>query len=878
MNSKNSNRPPRWAERFLEFYCRRSLLEDLQGDLNEYFERNQKALGVKRARLIYVIDVLKFFRTYTIRKPEFINVLIHYIMIGSYIKTSGRTIVRNKLFSAINIIGLAISMSVGLLMIVFLSDLLSYDRMHANRDRIYRVINDYQWLQNKPDKMATTSVKAFKRLQNDISGIEDMVLLRRNFSGDGKAGDNIVPLSGVYSTEDFFKVFSFQLVSGDSRTALKQPYSIVLTETSAKKIFGNAEALGKTINIKGQRDTADYTVTGVMKDIPKFSHIRFESLVSFSSYEAKAAATPNFLKWDNMWMNYIYLSLPEGSDPKDIQAKLDRICKEENPGVENTTVTMKLQPLMDIALGEDLSNQIGPHMIVGVVWVVAGLSFIVILSACFNYTNLSIARSLRRSREVGIRKVIGAQKGHVVGQFITEAILISLFALALSFVLFLFLKGEFLSIAPDLSEIVSMDLSPRVVAAFVIFAVVVGVCAGLLPAFFYSKINALQVLKTTSSMRVFKNVSMRKVLIVVQYSFSLIFITATIIGYKQYKHFLSFDLGFNTANVVNIELKGNNPDLFEKALKEFPEVQAISRSQMITSVGDYWGTQVKYIDPMDSSGVNFNSVDENYFPLHGHKFVAGKNFTAKGEGSEESEVIINEMLMKRFKIGNDDPNKALGEIIQVDRKPLQIVGVLKDFHYGKADVGVKPVLFRYTNKEADYLNVKINSSDWPSTFVRMESAWKKIDPVHPLEATFYDDQIERAYNEFSAMIKVMGFLAFLAISIASLGLLGMVVFITETRIKEIGIRKVLGATERNLIYILSRGFLLLLAIAAFIALPLTYIFFDQVILTNMANHAPIGIREMIISVAVVMGIALLMIGMQTLKVARSNPAQVLKTE
>jgi putative ABC transport system permease protein len=238
MNKPNKKtHPPRWAVRLLTWYCKPSLLEDLQGDLNEYFDRNLKAKGPARARLIYILDVLKFFRSYTVRKPEFFNLLIHWIMIGSYIKTSSRSIVRNKLFSAINIIGLAVSMSVGLLMIAFVTDLLSYDDFHEKKDRIYRVITLDQHQENPPGTLASSSVKAGKSIQESVTGVEQVTLLRRNFGGDATVGESVIPISGLWADASFFKIFDFPMLQGNPSTALKEPYSLVLTESTARKLL-----------------------------------------------------------------------------------------------------------------------------------------------------------------------------------------------------------------------------------------------------------------------------------------------------------------------------------------------------------------------------------------------------------------------------------------------------------------------------------------------------------------------------------------------------------------------------------------------------------------------------------------------------------------
>ncbi len=861
------------ASRLLAWYCRPELLEDLQGDLNEYFDRNCKTKGPRRARIIYILDVFKFFRFYTLRKPEFINLFIQWIMIRSYIKTSGRSIVRNKLFSSINIVGLAVSMSVGLLMIAFISDLLSYDNFHEKKNRIYRLNTADQHPGQPPMNLASTSVRAGKQIRESIMGVEDLTLLRRGFGGDAAIGQAIIPVSGLWADESFLKVFTFPLLQGDPSTALKDPYSLVLTEKSAKKLFGDADALGKSVRF----DTVNYIVTGVLKDIPKLSHLHFEALVSFSTVELqKPDVDGDFFGWENIYMTYIYLVLPENGDRQTLQASLDKLSTAENAKIESRQIMLSLQPLKEISIGKNLSNSVGPTMNSTALWVLVGLAVIVMLSACFNYTNLSIARSLKRSREVGIRKVIGASKRHVMGQFIAESVIISLLALGFSFGLFFFLRPQFLSLDAYLGDLASLELSPRTILYFIALAVIVGVASGFLPASFFSRVNAIQVLKDATSLKLFRHVSMRKALIVVQYVFSLIFITTTIIGYNQYRNFITFDLGFTTENILNIRLQGNKGNLIIKELSELPTVSGISQSLIVTSLGSNYGMQMKYKN--DSAGIMLNFVDEHYLPMHKHKFLAGKNFNPKPEKAEESEVIVNEQILQRFDIGERDPSKALGEIVTMEGKKLTIVGVVKDFHYETLEDKIEPMVFRYSHAPGGYINATIASANWPATLEIVENAWRKIDKIHPLDAKFYDDQIEQAYNQFSVMVKVIGFLAFLAICISSMGLFGMVVFTTETRLKEISIRKVLGASEGKLIYLLSKGFLFLLALAALVAIPATYLFFEKVVLINFAYHTPVSIFELMIGPALVMIIAFMMIGSLTLKVARSNPAEVLKNE
>ena len=635
--------PPRWAERFLEWYCRPELLEDLQGDLNEYFERNCKVIGTRRARIIYVLDVFKFVRSYTVRKPKIVNSIISWIMLGSYIKTSGRNLVRNKLFSTINITGLAVSMSVGLLLIGVLSDVLSYDQFHVNHDRIYRVVSEYEYLGRRDNSpMATTSLKAGKLIQETFSLPEAVAILRSEFEGDVKYNEKTIPLKGFWANQGLFDVFSFALIKGNPQTALRDAFSVVLTETAARKVFGDEDPLGKSVVFKDNQ----YTITGILKDVPKFSHIRFEMLGSLSTREITEKDSKDEMKWDNIWSTWVYLLLPEGSDQGSLSESLSKLSATEDKTVKNTHVALWLQPMDGIMISKDFNNQIGHVMGISTLWIFGGLAFVVILSACFNYTNLSIARSLRRTREVGIRKVIGALKGHVRGQFLVEAVIISLSSLVIALLIYVLAKPYFLSIEPDLKELYQLDLTPLNLLYFVLFGILLGASAGFFPALFFSRVNAIQVLKDATNLRLSRKLTARKVLIVLQYCISIILISSTIVVYTQYKHYMAFDLGFTTENIINIPLRENKAELLKKDIGELPEVVGISQSAMVTSVGNYWSTDVKNpLIPNDSTFISYNMVDEFYFPLHDHKLIAGRNFIAKPGKGEESEIIVNELLL-----------------------------------------------------------------------------------------------------------------------------------------------------------------------------------------------------------------------------------------
>ncbi|MEZ5073118.1 MAG: FtsX-like permease family protein [Bacteroidales bacterium] len=874
-------RPPAWALRFLAWYCKPGLAEDLTGDLFEYFERNLRRVGPRRARWIFILDTLKFFRPYTVRSPQFLPLFFHWFMIGSYLKTSTRNAFRNKLFSSINVFGLAVAMSVGLLLISFVLDLRSYDRFNERGDRIFRVSSVLTTERVQNSKFASASVRTGRLIREKVSGIEEVAVVRDGFARDATIGDHHLPVQGYWAEPSLLRILTLPMVEGDPETALEEPYAIVLTESAATKLFGREPALGQTL----QFDSIAYEVTGILGDLPFFSHLKFEALVSFATAEREHRFDPEFEAWTDMWSNYVYVMPEKRADPASIRSQLEAIARDENQMQQLASIRLELLPLYKIVVGESLQRSEGlhtvqPHMSPFVLWMLGGLAFVVILSACFNYTNLSIARAMRRFKEIGLRKTMGAGRRQVREQLLAESILISLASLLLSYALFLVLRPQLIQLAPELQHTVRLELTPAMVLAFVLFSIAVGGIAGFLPALFFSKVPAIQALRNVASVKVFKHLSLRRALVVLQYTITLILITATSVGYVQYKHILHFDLGFRTDNILNINLQGNNPEPFLAELEKMPEIRALSRSLIITSVGNYWGGFLKYKDTRDSALIGTNLVDENYLPLHEYEFLAGGNFVGRPATPEAArEVIVSLQVLKRFQIGETDPRKAIGEEVILNGRKLTIAGVVPDIHYGTIQDRVAPVAFlQWTPGNRTMINAKIQGADLQATRTKIQAAWEKFDPDHPFQAEFYTDAIENAYSELSSLIKIIGFLSILAISIASLGMFGMLVFSTETRRKEIGIRKVMGAGPANLIYVLSRDFLSMLTLSALIALPVTYLFFQKMVLTRFPYHTPVGLSEMGAGLLGVLVIAFGMMASQTWKTAMSDPAGVLKTE
>ncbi len=877
--SKNREIPPRWMSWILELYCSKDLLEDLQGDLHEYYTRNLKKSQFK-ADLIYFLDVIKFCRLYTIRKPKILGQMTSFNLLSNYFKTSARSLARNKLFSSINIFGLAISMSIGILMITYISELLSFDTFHEKGDRIYRVHSTYQSISSsEPSNFASTSVFVGKKLKEEYAGFEKVLLMRRNFRADLNKGENTIAVRGHYASVEFFDVFTFNLISGNPSTALSEPNSIVLTETSAKKLFKEQDALGQIVT-SGEDS---YTITGIIEDLPKNSHIQFEALMSFVTLENRFAGseTTTFFDWRSIWMNYVYLLLPEGQDPALINNHLKKIAEAENLKTDRYQIHHRVESLANLVPGEELSNNIGPSMTWKGIYQLVFLTLFVIVSACFNYTNLSIARSLRRAKEVGVRKVVGAGRTQILTQFVFEAIIVALISVTISYGLFVLIKPFFMEIVIDGNDLITMDFQWIHVLYFIAFAMCIGILAGILPSIVLARLKAISVFRDASSVKLMKGLSLRKILIVLQFTTSIFLIIGSTIAYRQYKFALNFDMGFTTENVLNVSLQGNHSKLLMTEIEKLPEVSKISRSGMIPNTGEIWSEEIKYKDPMDSADVFVNFIDKNYFSTHEFTFLAGGSFPYDQEEGDAKFVVVDELLLKRFNI--QDPHSAIGEIITVDRRledaKLEIVGVVKEFQYTKIHRESEPVaLIQGTPDDYMHLNLIVQSNDMVAFMDKLEDIWSEVDRVHPFEARFYDELIQEAYDDQATLFKIFGFLAFLAISIASMGLLGMAVFTTETRQKEISVRKVLGASKQNLMLILSKGFITMLIISAAIAMPLSYLFFTEMVMVDFVNRITIGPVELLSGVLIVFTIGILTIGWQTGKAAMTNPADMLRDE
>lgn len=878
------HQPPKFHQRLFSLICASDYYEELQGDLMESYRMNLKTGGRKFANANYKKEVFKMCRPSVLKKPSFnFKFLPQPNMILNYSKITIRNIVNNKLFSAINIIGLAISMSVGLLIITMVADQYSFDNFQENKDRIYRFITHTTPVdtRRRGDHFATTSYPLGEiMMQNPL--VEKVVRFRRYISGD-VTFNNIkkIPMQGHFTEQSFFDVFTYELIQGDPKTALKDPQSLIFTEEAAKRLFGQEDALDKVVSIGKY---GDFKVTGIMKDIPRNSHFKFEILASASTLpilENKGVIEELTTNWMNFWEGYVYILLKQGADPESIKKELERIGRQRTEANNNYIIKYELQGLRDITPGIDLANQIGPTIETNILILLSILAAVVIFSACFNYTNLSIARALKRAKEVGIRKVVGSNKGQIFWQFITEAIIISLLALLLSVLLFTWIRSGFYQTFPvDMTEIMSLDITPKILIYFTLFATVTGFLAGFLPSLILTKVQPAQILKSGGRIKLMKGVNLRKTLIVIQFTISLVLIIIVTVTSKQYKFVTNYDIGFNSENILNVKLQGNDHMVFANEFTKIPEVSRISFSSHVLGTGTQMGTYVKFKDLTDSTVVSYMFSDRNYLVNHEIPFLAGNNFPENipESDNEETMIIVNQKFLELYGVGN--PADVLEEEFKTGHgTTLRVIGVVKDFHFVKLSQALKPFFIMNNPKRFNVANLKVASRDILQLMGKLDKSWQKIDfKVHPFEAGFYDQQLADAYRQYTVTMRVLGFIAFLAISIACLGLVGMAVYNSESRLKEIGIRKVMGASVQNLVYLLTKGFVKLSVVASIIAITIAYFMVEQVIMGRVAYKAPLSVLDYGLGVLILVFLVFLITGSQTWTASRASPVNTLRNE
>ncbi|MEJ7646931.1 MAG: ABC transporter permease [Chryseolinea sp.] len=863
------NRPPRLARRIFKLLSGSADIDDLLGDLDEWFYHHVRTHSLLRAQLFYWKSVLSLSFSYALTKRKRDVRISPYSSVftidifGNYIKVAWRNLYQHKYFSFLNAFGLAIGMSVSLLFISLYSFVSTYDNFHVNKDRIYTITSKQQRDVEELEYSTAPHLLADKILA-EFGGVNKVVRIVKAYESTVKTEKEDLPAKAYYVDPEFMSVFSFDMIQGNPNV-LAAARGAILTRSLAIKLFDSMDVIGETIELL---DGRTFQIGGIMEDHPNNSHLSFEMLLSYSTISESKLRVED--QWSNYPKQYIYVLLKDGAISGDLQNYIDGIAARTYSNLP-VKVTFSIQHLESIVMGRDLRSAIG------VKWEASGFLLfgifcsLILLPACFNYANISIARALRRSKEIGLRKTMGGVSKQIFFQFITETLLITVVSLGGALLIFILIRAEFKSILVAGSSL-DLSLTWRMVGMFFMFAITTGLAAGVFPALHFARLNPIQALKSKinthgSSMRV------RKVLTICQFALSFGFILSLIVFSRQYRYSVNFDFGFEHSNTVAVHLQDVDPDRFKMAFTQLAAVKSVAFSSGLLGVHSSF-TWVR-TGANDSIEVAQLFADPNFISTMNLQFLAGENFRNEGWQGERH-IVVNEEFLKANNI--DTPIDALGKIYRVDGKDLEIIGVLKNFHYMPLQYPVGKFFFRMKPSEFAYANMRVTSMDAFDMFTQMENEWKRLPTEKKFLGKYFDDELDEAYSTYKVLLKIVGFLGVLAITISLLGMLGMVVYTSETRTKEVGIRKVLGATVTNVALLLSRDYVKMMAWAILFAAPITALIANRILSGIQYYSIELSVFDVIFSALILLLLGIMTIVFQTFKIATSNPANILRTE
>lgn len=872
--AKHKPQPPKIAGWILKHTAGYEENFALVGDFDEEFQDIALSKSALRARIWYWRQCLRSL-------PVFIkdSVYWRFVMFKNYMKIAFRSLKKYKAYSFINISGLAIGMAVCMLIFMWVLNELSYDKFHEKADRICRLTMDFHIGTMLHTPVSITA--AGPALVEDFPEIVTTARVDRPRRSSVRYKEKIYQEEGIGFAENaIFDIFTFSFITGDPKTALEAPNTLVITESMAKKYFGDLDPLGKILRFN---DETDFSVTGVVKDVPPHSHFRFNMLRSFQTLIADGSVR------DDMWFDlrfFTYLLLDEQADYIQLEQKLPGfVDKHLGEALKATggSAQLFLQPLTKIHLYSDFERDISANSDITYVYLFSAIAIFILLIAGINFINLSTARSATRAQEVGMRKTLGAVRSRLIGQFLGESMIHSILAMALA-ILLIKLSLSFFNSVIGSELALNFFQSPWLMAAPLGMLVIVGVLAGSYPAFILSSFPPVHVLKGLLKAGG-SHSRFRKILVVLQFSISISLIAATIIVYGQIIFMKNKELGFDKEHVViiprmNESMRKSYPSL-RNEMENLSGVIDVAASDLVPSRGHLIGTFLPegFADDQVIS-LDYMNVDAHYIPTMGMEIIAGRNFSEDFATDPDESVLINETAAK--KIGWENP---LGKRFVFRPPPdsgretfyLSVIGVVKDFHLQSLRERIEPLIIFYDHNSLRNLSVRISGENIPNTLGLLEKKWKELDPNRPFNFLFLDDSFDSLYRQEDRLKTITFYFSFLAVLIGCLGLFGMASFTAEQRTKEIGIRKVLGASVPGIVRLLAREFVLLVILANLIALPVSYFAMNRW-LQSFAYRMEIHPLVFVLAALISLCIALLTVSYQAIRAALANPIDSLRYE
>ncbi len=862
---KKENHPLKILEFLLKNIVSFQDQENLTGDFREMFDRISRQRGKTFALLWYFLQIIKllpsYFKNYTFWRLS---------MLKNYMILAFRNIGKYKSYSFINIAGLAIGMACCILIILFVQDELSYDRHHEKADRIFRLVDSLDVSEPLSRYFALSSAPFAPALQKEFPEVEDAV---RFFPGRRRMvsyGEKKYYEDGlIFADASLFHIFTIPLAEGNPETALEAPHCIVISESMASKYFGQEEPINKTLKINED----DYLVTGIMEDMPGNSHFHADVFASMKTLEQIPTVQERYFQNWARHEFYTYLLLKEGNSAEDLQKKLpgfiEKHAAQQIKTILGSTLSSRLQPLKSIHLHSHLQHEISPNGDIKYIYIFSIIAVFILLIACVNFMNLATARSAQRSKEVGIRKVVGANRNQIVKQFLGESLVFSFFALLLSFIFIKIALPAFNSLTGK--EIDLMDLGNVI---FILFFV--GLLSGSYPSFFISSYQPVNVLKGSSSIKSGRSL-LRKGLVILQFGISIFLIIATGIVLDQLDFLRNRKLGFDKEHVVVVTIREDslrkNYEVIKADIMQNPHILNATISIGVPG-GIIAGDAVQLIDKEGKKTITVRMIytDHDYLKTMGMEVVEGRDFSKEMSTDASEAFIVNEAAVRQLRL--DDP---LNTQVEWDDKKGKIIGIVKDFQFQSLKDEITPLFIQIMPQYTYVFALRISPENIPETLAFIETKWKELDPAHPFEYSFMDESFDQLYKSEERLGQIFSIFSMLAVFIASLGLLGLSLFIARQRTKEIGIRKVLGASIGRIFLLLSKEFALLVLIANIIAWPAAY-FLMHKWLQNFAYRVAIQYWIFVLSAAIAFFIALATISFQVVKAALADPVKSLRYE
>ena len=816
-------------------------------------------------------------------------------MIKNYFKIAWRNLMKNKTFSFINVFGLAIGLTSCMLITLYLYSELTYDSYHKNIGQIYQLGTTFV-KEGKEDRTANTPAPMARTMQQEFPEIQKTTRLMKSFADDktllqysspSGVRKSFYETKGYLADSTFFQVFTYRFIEGDPATALSNPNSLVISKEIAGKLFGNESAINKVLHVSSSTNgDHDFNITGVFEPskIPTHIDARFFMSIKGGDIEEFAGRAAD-LASNNMF--HTYLVLRPGSDHKKLEAKFPAfIDKYAGKDLKAMGFYKKqfLTAVRDIHLFANTSSNVTPQGSVTYLYILASIAIFTLLIACINFMNLSTARSSKRSAEVGVRKVLGAEKKSLIWQFLGESVLMSLIAFA-------FALGITYLLLPLFAEVSGKEFSFSIqqygllFVAFLVLAILTGVLAGSYPAFYLSSFIPVKVLKGKISNSL-AAISLRKTLVVFQFVISVVLIIASVVISNQMRYLRTKDLGFAKDQQIIIPLRSGTAKDIYPALKT-----ELSKQSSIRSVGAslYYpgimnpsdmGMYKEGDNVSNSKRIFMNWVDDSYLQTLDIKPVAGRLFSKEFPADTNLKIILNEQGIKQ--LGFPSVNEALGKNVQFDWQGetyrWEVIGIVRDFHFQDLHEPVEPYGFQLNNNPRyNYAIAHAKTSDIAATLKSVEATWNRLNPNEPFEYSFLDQDFYKNYEAEERLASIVGYFTIIAILISCLGLFGLAAFSAEQRTKEIGVRKVLGASVGNIVSLLSRDFLKLVGIAILIASPLAWFAMNKW-LQDFAYRTSIGWQVFLFTAAIAICIAILTVSFQAIRAAIANPVKSLRTE